>query len=77
MSLGELAGQVGAEELNVHLGRLPAPRSRATAPEVVEAALVYLRDVLAARGWQVADQACEDPALGPGSAVAALAGPVD
>ena len=75
MSLGELAGQVRAEELNVHLGRLPAPRSRATAPEVVEAALVYLRDVLAARGWQT--RRVKTRPSGPGSAVAALAGPVD
>jgi Zn-dependent M28 family amino/carboxypeptidase len=65
-SIRELAAQVREEELRLHLARLPSPRSRATAPEAVEATLTYLREVFATCSWQVADQPCQDPVLGSG-----------
>jgi acetylornithine deacetylase/succinyl-diaminopimelate desuccinylase-like protein len=61
-----LASQIREEELPLHLARLPAGRSRATAPEAVEASLAYLREVFAAHGWQVTDQPSRDPVLGTG-----------
>jgi hypothetical protein len=66
ISVRELASQIREEELPLHLARLPAGRSRATAPEAVEASLAYLREVFAAHGWQVTDQPSRDPVLGTG-----------
>ena len=58
MSARLLASEIHAEELLLHLARLPAPRSRATTPEAVEATLAYVCEVFAARDWQVTDQPC-------------------
>ena len=53
MSARMLASDVHQAELLLHLARLPAPRSRATTPEAVEATLAYVHEVLVACGWQV------------------------
>ena len=66
MSVRVLASEVHQDELLLHLARLPAPRSRVTTPEAVEATLAYVCEVFAARGWQVTDQPWRDPVLGRG-----------
>jgi hypothetical protein len=66
MSARMLASEVHQDELLLRLARLPAPRSRATTPEAVEATVAYVREVFVACGWQVTDQPCQDPALGSG-----------
>ncbi len=65
--ISELAGQVRGDALATHLAALPAPRYRTSAGRAVEATLAHLREALAGCGWQVADQPCRDPYLGPGT----------
>jgi acetylornithine deacetylase/succinyl-diaminopimelate desuccinylase-like protein len=71
----EVPRQVQEDALGRHLASLPAPRHRAGANREVDAALAYLHEALAGCGWQVADQPCQDPFLGPGAnLVATLSG---
>ena len=65
--ISELAGQVRGDARGTHLAALPAPRHRAGATRAVEATLAHLREAFANSGWQVADQPCRDPYLGPGT----------
>jgi archaeosine-15-forming tRNA-guanine transglycosylase len=57
MNVRMLVSEVHEEELLLHLARLPAPRSRATVPEAVEATLACVRDVFAAHVLQALSEA--------------------
>lgn len=74
----ELASAVDPAALARHLADMPGPRRRPQDASAIAATVDHLRSSFRDAGWEVREQPCDDPHLGPGAnVIARLAGSDD